>query len=137
MREDRPRFDVPKEHGLEIAEAFFTASRNGDMSALQAMLAADVSMHSDGGGKKPAAMKPILGFDDGAERCTRRLPAFFAGNVSRFLRYAVINGLPGFVTIEANDTLQTTALDIRDGKVFGIYVMRNPDKLKHVGRALH
>ena len=93
-------------------------------------------MHSDGGGKKPAAMKPILGFDEVMKLHTS-LAKFFAGNRSRFLRYAFINGLPGFVTVEANDTLQTTALDIRDGKIFGIYVMRNPDKLKHVERALN
>ena len=51
------------------------------------------------------------------------------------MRYGTINGLPGFVTIEWDDTLQTTALDIRDGRIVGIYVMRNPDKLGQVGRA--
>ena len=49
--------------GLELAEAFFAASRSGDMKALGAMLAADVSVHADGGGKRPAATEPILGFD--------------------------------------------------------------------------
>ena len=136
VREDRPRFDLPKEKGLEIAEAFFNASRSGDMTALGLLLAADVSMHSDGGGKKPAAMKPFLGFD-AVMKLHASLAKFFAENGSRFLRFAVINGLPGFVTVEADDTLQTTALDIRHGKIFGIYVMRNPDKLKHVERALH
>jgi RNA polymerase sigma-70 factor (ECF subfamily) len=136
VREDRPRFDLPKEKGLEIAEAFFNASRSGDMTALGLLLAADVSMHSDGGGKKPAAMKPFLGFD-AVMNLHASLAKFFAENGSRFLRFAVINGLPGFVTMEADDTLQTTALDIRDGKIFGIYVMRNPDKLKQVERALH
>ena len=136
VREDRPRFDVPKEHGLEIAEAFFTASRNGDMSALQAMLTKDVSMHSDGGGKKPAALRPLFGLED-VVKIHMSLARMFAGNMSRLVRYGTINGLPGFVTIEANDTLQTTALDIRDGKVFGIYVMRNPDKLRQVERALN
>jgi RNA polymerase sigma-70 factor (ECF subfamily) len=136
VREDRPRFDLPKEKGLEIAEAFFNASRSGDMTALGLLLAADVSMHSDGGGKKPAAMKPFLGFD-AVMKLQASLAKFFAENGSRFLRFAVINGLPGFVTMEADDTLQTTALDIRDGKIFGIYVMRNPDKLKQVERALH
>jgi RNA polymerase sigma-70 factor, ECF subfamily len=48
------------------------------------------------------------------------------------VRYGFINGLPGFVTIEA-DTLQTTALQIDDGKIVAIYVMRNPDKLRHLG----
>jgi RNA polymerase sigma-70 factor (ECF subfamily) len=136
VRADRPRFDLPKERGIEIAEAFFTASRSGDMTALAGLLAADVSMHTDGGGKKPATMKPMLGLDEVMKFHTA-LAQFFARNGSRFLRFAVINGLPGFVTMEADDTLQTTALDIRDGRIFGIYVMRNPDKLKHVERALN
>jgi RNA polymerase sigma-70 factor (ECF subfamily) len=136
VRADRPRFDLPKEKGIEIAEAFFTASRSGDMTALAGLLAADVSMHTDGGGKKPATMKPMLGLDEVMKFHTA-LAQFFARNGSRFLRFAVINGLPGFVTMEADDTLQTTALDIRDGRIFGIYVMRNPDKLKHVERALN
>ena len=100
------------------------------------MLAADVSMHSDGGGKKPAAMKPDPRLRRGDEPA-HVAGAFFAKNGSRFLRFAFINGLPGFVTMEADDTLQTTALDIHDGKIFGIYVMRNPDKLKHVERSLN
>jgi RNA polymerase sigma-70 factor (ECF subfamily) len=51
---------------------------------------------------------------------------------TRFVRAAFINGLPGFVTLEADGELQTTALEIEDGKVTAIYVMRNPDKLKHL-----
>ena len=136
VRADRPRFDLPKEKGMEIAEAFFTASRSGDTAALSLLLAADVSMHADGGGKKPATMKPMLGFDE-VMKFHAALAEFFARNGSRFLRFAVINGLPGFVTMEAGDTLQTTALDIRDGRIFGIYVMRNPDKLRHVERVLN
>lgn len=54
------------------------------------------------------------------------------------VRFAMINGLPGFVTLEADGELQTTALEIVDGKVAGIYVVRNPDKLGHIeGAALH
>jgi RNA polymerase sigma-70 factor (ECF subfamily) len=49
------------------------------------------------------------------------------------VRYGFINGLPGFVTIEANDVLQTTALQIEDGKIAAIYITRNPDKLRHLG----
>ena len=63
VRAERPRFDVPKERGLEIAEAFFAASRSGDMSALQALLAADVAMYSDGGGKRPA-LRAMFGLED-------------------------------------------------------------------------
>jgi RNA polymerase sigma-70 factor (ECF subfamily) len=49
------------------------------------------------------------------------------------VRDAVINGLPGFVTIEQGDTIQTTALQIEDGRIVAIYVTRNPDKLRHSG----
>ena len=52
--------------------------------------------------------------------------------MSRLVRYGFINGLPGFVTIEQDDTLQTTALQIEDGKIAAIYVMRNPDKVRHL-----
>ena len=63
VREARPRFQVEKQRGLEIANAFFNASRSGDMTALSAMLAGDVSLHADGGGKRPASRKPTLGFE--------------------------------------------------------------------------
>ena len=56
VRDARPRFKVEKQRGLELAEAFFSASRSGDVKTLRAMLAADVSIHADGGGKRPAAM---------------------------------------------------------------------------------
>ena len=104
------------------------------MSALRAMLAEDVSLHSDGGGKKPAALRPLFGLDD-VLKVHAALARKFATDRSRLVRYGMINGLPGFVTIEWDDTLQTTALDIRDGRIVGIYIMRNPDKLGQVGRA--
>src|ERR1044071_6672732 len=63
VREARPRFQVDKQQGLKLAQAFFTASRSGDLKAIAAMLAADVSVHADGGGKRPAAPKPLLGFE--------------------------------------------------------------------------
>src|SRR5271170_8111300 len=76
VREARPRFQVDKQRGLELAEAFFTASRNGDLKALGAMLTADVSIHSDGGGKRPAARRPIFGFD-AVMRVHQSLAAYF------------------------------------------------------------
>jgi hypothetical protein len=53
------------------------------------------------------------------------LAPIFAEHMSRLVRYGFINGLPGFVTIEQDDTLQTIALEIEDGKIAAIYVMRN------------
>ncbi len=137
VRAERPRFDMPKERGLEIAEAFFAASRNGDMTTLRAMLAADVTVHSDGGGKRSAAMAPIIGIEEVMQLHTG-LARLFAREGSTLVRYGLIDGLPGFVTMEADGQLQTTALELADGKVVGIYLMRNPDKLRHLeGGAVH
>lgn len=131
VREARPRFKVEKERGMAIAEAFFAASRGGDMTALGAMLAADVSIHSDGGGKRPAAMKLVLGFKQ-VMQIHKALAVLFRKHGSQLVRTAFVNGLPGFVTRESDGELQTTALEIEDGKVVAIYVMRNPDKLRHL-----
>jgi RNA polymerase sigma-70 factor, ECF subfamily len=131
VREARPRFQVDKQHGLALAEAFFNASRSGDMKALAAMLAADVSVHADGGGKRPAAMQPIVGFD-AVMKVHQMLADIFRKNPSKFVRAGFVNGLPSFITLEADGELQTTALDIKDGKIAAIYVVRNPDKLKHL-----
>ena len=133
VRSARPRFAMPKERGLEIASAFFAASRSGDMKTLQSMLADDVVIYSDGGGKKRAALRPLSGLDDVMKLHTA-LARSFGRDMSQLLNYGVINGLPGFITREAGDTLQTTALQIDDGKITAIYVMRNPDKLRHLAR---
>jgi RNA polymerase sigma-70 factor, ECF subfamily len=131
VREARPRFQVEKQRGLALAEAFFAASRSGDMKALAAMLADDVSIHADGGGKRSAAPAPIFGID-AVVKLHAQLAALFRGKTSKLVRAGFVNGLPGFVTLEADGELQTTALDIEDGKITAIYVVRNPDKLRHL-----
>lgn len=131
VRDARPRYRLEKERGMEIASAFFAASRSGDMTALGAMLAQDVSLHSDGGGKRPAAVRPALGFGQ-VLQLHKALAVLYGKNPSTILRTCMINGLPGFVTREADGEVQTTALDIEDGKVTAIYIMRNPDKLRHL-----
>ena len=131
VREARPRFQVEKQRGLEIAEAFFAASRSGDMNALGAMLAADVSVHADGGGKRPAAPAPIFGFAE-VMKASEILADIFKNNPSTLVRTCFVNGLPGFVTLEADGELATTALEIEDGKIAAVYVVRNPDKLRHL-----
>jgi len=131
VRASRPRFPVAKARGLELAAAFFEASRGGDVTALRGMLAEDVAIWSDGGGKRPAAYRPFTGVKDvlaifaALARLLERHPGTLVG-------YRVINGLPGFVTREADGLLQTTALLIEDDRIAGIYVVRNPDKLRHL-----
>ena len=65
------------------------------------------------------------------QRRFARVVAMFGKDHSRLVRFASVNGLPGFVSIEADGHLQTTALDLRDGRIATIYVTRNPDKLRH------
>lgn len=132
VRAERPRFQIPKERGLQFAEAFFEASRNGDIQQLRQMLAADVTAYADGGGKVPAATEPVVGIEDVMDRLGK-FARLFAENMSRLVRYSLINGLPGFVTIEQNNVLQTTALEIENDRIVAIYVTRNPDKLRHLG----
>ena len=137
VRAARPRFPLPKEHGLQIAAAFFAATRGGDIQQLRSLLAADVTAYADGGGKTPASIEPIVGFDN-VIALHASLARLFAEKRSRLVRYGFINGLPGCVTIEQDDILQTTALQIEAGKITAIYVMRNPDKLRHLaGPTIH
>lgn len=131
VREERPRFIVDKQRGLDIANAFFAASRSGDMTGLGALLAADATMHADGGGKRSAAPQMIMGRDH-ILKIQRALAVLFAKHGSTLVRTVFINGLPGFVTLEADGEFQTTAFDIEDGAITAIYIVRNPDKLRHL-----
>ena len=130
VRTARPRFPVPRDHGLEIADAFFAASRSGDVSALKTLLAADVVMRADGGGKRPAAPQPIHGAE--------AVAAFFASFAAKpsyqppqILARGLIDGLPGIVSLQQG-VLQTTIFAIENGEIVGVYVMRNPDKLGYI-----
>ncbi|MFL6603151.1 MAG: sigma-70 family RNA polymerase sigma factor [Steroidobacteraceae bacterium] len=136
VRAARPRFEVPKERALQIAEAFFTASRGGDMQALQSLLASDVTFYADGGGKRPAAMRPIVGIEK-VVRLHEGLARLFARKASQVIRYGFVNGLPGFVTLESDNELQTTGLQIEAGRIVAIYIMRNPDKLRRLDSSTH
>ncbi|HTI86591.1 MAG TPA: sigma-70 family RNA polymerase sigma factor [Alphaproteobacteria bacterium] len=125
---DTPRQPVTDAEARRIARAFLAAAREGDEAALRDLLAQDVVLRSDGGGVRLAALNPI----EGADKVVR----FFAGLVrkrvappSPLLHLGRINTLPGYVTLEPDGLPQTTALDIRDGRIIAIYVVRNPEKL--------
>jgi RNA polymerase sigma-70 factor (ECF subfamily) len=134
LSEAAPRFTVPDSEANRIAGAFFAASRDGDIAALRTLLATDVVLHTDGGGIRPAALNLIHGAD--------KVGRFFAGLTRKrprpppLLHLGRINTLPGFVTLEADGLTQTTALEIREGLIAAIYVVRNPDKLAMVQRRL-
>ena len=136
VRAEKPRFPVEREHGMEIAQAFFAASRGGETGQLGALLAHDVSLYSDGGGKRPAAARVMLGQDE-VTRTFAAIARLLRGRHGELVRYAYVNGLPGFVSREADGVLQTTALLIDGDRIKAIYVMRNPDKLRHLEASIH
>ncbi len=130
----RPRFAIGREQGLKFAAAFFTASRTGDMAALRTMLSEEVVAYADGGGKVPASRQPLIGLD-AVMRRHEQMARGFRVQPSQLIRYALIDGLPGFVTMEGGNVVQTTALHIEQDKVIAIYCTRNPDKLQHIAGA--
>jgi RNA polymerase sigma factor (sigma-70 family) len=131
VRDSRPRFAIDRDASARVTRAFFAAASTGDVAALSSLLAEDVVLRSDGGGRVIAFRNPIFGL--------ARVLRLYAGlnrkygTTAEFLRPARIDGLPGFVSRERGGILQTTALDIADGRIRAIYVVRNPDKLRHVG----
>jgi RNA polymerase sigma factor (sigma-70 family) len=135
VHDARLRFPVEQQEADRIAEAFFAASRSGDTAVLKSLLADNVVLQSDGGGRVMAFRNPIVGID--------RMLRLFTGLHRKFgdqgmvmLRPIWIDGLPGYVSAERGEILQTTALEIENGRITAIYVVRNPDKLKHVALAL-
>lgn len=131
VRQARPRYPVSDEQGRNIAKAFFNASRSGDTKALQALLADDVVMYADGGGIRLSIINPIYEMPKVSrffDRIARR--ADFA--IPPLLYEGMIDGLPGFVTTESDGLPQTTALEIENGKIKTIYIVRNPEKLSHL-----
>ncbi|MBI5130684.1 MAG: sigma-70 family RNA polymerase sigma factor [Rhodopseudomonas palustris] len=131
VRAERPRFPVSEERGQAIADAFFQASRSGDVAALTALLADDVVLTGDGGGKRPATLNPIFGAAKVA-RLFEGLARKHAPGASALVSTGRIDGLPGFVTTEPDGLIQTTALAIENDRIVAIYVVRNPDKLRHL-----
>jgi RNA polymerase sigma-70 factor (ECF subfamily) len=128
----RPRFSASREEGDRLAAAFQRAAAAGDMQALTQLLATDVVLYLDGGGKRTAALNPIRGADKILRFVTgvvRKDHSIFTTTVAR---PADINGLPGLVLREADGSLDTVAIEHRDGRITAIYFTRNPDKLRHV-----
>lgn len=127
----RPRFASSREAGDRLAAAFQRANAAGDMQALTALLAEDAVLYSDGGGKRAAALQPIRGADKIVRflaGMARKAPSLLAFDVRR----AAVNGLAGFVLREPDGSVDTVAIDHRDGRITAIYLTRNPEKLRHV-----
>ncbi|WP_405736275.1 RNA polymerase sigma-70 factor [Streptomyces sp. NBC_01537] len=132
MDAGRPRFEADRKEREELAERFFDAFREGDVDGLTELLAADVSMIGDSGGKAPRFNPITLG----AEHVVRLLAAF-APLVIRgagVVESQQVNGQPGAIFRDRDgQVLSTWALDVLDGRIQTIRAVNNPDKLAHVG----
>jgi RNA polymerase sigma-70 factor (ECF subfamily) len=135
VRSQRPRYPLAGEQGARIARAFFTATASGDLNQLRILLAEDAVAYSDGGGQKPATLKPIYGRSK-IVRLFGGLASKPADRSPRWLRASPIDGLPGFISIDRWGTLQTTALAVEKAEIVAIYTVRNPDKLQRVRELL-
>ncbi len=130
--EQKPRYETSRAQSEEVARRFFEAAGGGDLAALLELLAPDVTMVGDGGGKAWAVARPFHGPEQVARfmlGLARRGPKLGA-----HIELAWVNGQPGAVTYDAaGRVINVFALDIADGLVQTIRSVINPDKLHHLG----
>jgi RNA polymerase sigma-70 factor, ECF subfamily len=119
----------PKEL-LRVRDAFLAAIQNDDPAALEQLLTEDVVFTSDGGGKVAAATVPVVG----RERVSKFLFGIKEQGWRSIVRMdlVMLNGMPGILTFNASGVQDAAALEIVDGRIAAMYVVRNPDKLKAV-----
>ena len=119
----------------QLMSAFAAATQSGDLNALTQLLASDVRVVTDGGGKVRAALKVVEGADEAAKFlvgvATRKRPDAWWRDDFR-PRFAIINGLPGIIVEGSEGAVQTAAFEIEGGVIRALYVVRNPDKLRHL-----
>lgn len=131
--EREPRFETSREQRERLVHRFVEAFEEGNLEALEGMLAADVTMRGDGGGKAPALARAI----HGRSRVARTLRAFSRA-VPRFgvaaVREVDVNGEPGIVAVDGDGRLVTViAVEISRGQIQAVNSVANPDKLAHLG----
>ncbi|WP_433371679.1 RNA polymerase sigma-70 factor [Streptosporangium sp. CA-115845] len=132
MEAGRPRFEAVRKEREELASRFFDALREGDVAGLRELLAADVSVVGDGGGKAPQLARAVIG----AENVARLLASLFPqmARIDVTFEPQEVNGQPGAIFHDRDGkVLHILALDVLDGQIQTIRSVINPDKLGHVG----
>ncbi len=132
MDAGRPRFEADRREREELAARFFGALREGDVEGLQELLAADVQLVGDSGGKAPALARAIVGAGNVARVLASIFPWLLRIDVT--VEPHEVNGQPGAIFRDRdNKVLFTLTLDVLDGQIQTIRSVNNPDKLGHVG----
>ena len=128
LRDPHPRFTASRRESEEIVRHFRHACMTGDVDELMAVLHADATLLTDGGGKASAATRPVLGAD--------RIAKFVLGYAGKVqwsdsdYQLVTVNGMPGLLMRHPLAGTGTYSFDIVGGRVRAIYVVRNPDKLR-------
>jgi RNA polymerase sigma-70 factor (TIGR02957 family) len=127
----RPRFTSTRQQRTELAGRFFAAAQDGDIATLESLLAHDVALHGDGGGKAPALARSLHGRGRVAKvllnwfRLSHRIPGF------RF-ETTEVNGQPGALIWDGERLISVLALDITPDGITAVHSVVNPDKLQHL-----
>ncbi len=128
----RSRFQADRREREELAARFFDALRDGDIDGVRELLAADVQMVGDGGGKAPALARSVVGADNVARLLASIFPLLARIEASVELRE--LNGQPGAILRDRHGRVVSTfAIDTLDGRIQTIRSVLNPDKLGHIG----
>jgi RNA polymerase sigma-70 factor (ECF subfamily) len=131
MDAGRPRFEADRWERERLAARFFDALREGDVGGLRELLAADIQLVGDGGGKAPQ-WKPIIGAENVARVLAAIVPPFV--RIGGVVELCELNGQPGAIFRDQDHkVVNTLALDVLDGRIQTIRAVLNPDKLGHVG----
>jgi Sigma-70, region 4 len=131
--ERKPRYEASRQRRDELAERFFAAVGDGDLATLETLLADDVELHSDGGGRVPSLPRPLHGVRQVARTLARGIEVLERAGGIAFHR-AEINGEPGaLITGPDGGLVAVLSLGIAEGRVQAIRSLVNPDKLAHLG----
>ncbi len=134
VQQHRPRFQTTREQHDDLAQRFFAAAEHGDLAGLEALLARDVTLTADGGGKVPALARSLRGRTRVARTVINYWARVIASAPGVSLRPVEVNAGPGALLLDAQQRLiGVLALDIADGQITSISGIVNPDKLTHLG----
>jgi RNA polymerase sigma-70 factor, ECF subfamily len=132
MEVGRPRFEADHREREELTARFFDALRDGDVDGVRELLAADVQMVGDGGGKAPALPRSVMGVDKVARVLASIFPLL--AKIDARVEQREVNGQPGAIVRDRDGkVVGTLTLDVLDGQIQTIRALVNPDKLGHLG----
>lgn len=134
IRKQEPRFEKNKDKQQKLIATFLDAVQGGDLSEIESMLAEEAILYSDGGGKVTAARKPVAG--------AAKIAKFLVGIQKQFpaaewsIERKQVNGEPGMIIRREGELYNIWSFHIEESEIQSIYVVLNPDKLKHLKKQL-